>query len=58
MLATRRDAAIPKSAGYTAIALGIWTVIMVVVKHLWIPKKYWGYIPNWNAVGLVSVFPA
>ncbi|RPD63758.1 OPT oligopeptide transporter [Lentinus tigrinus ALCF2SS1-6] len=48
---------IPKSAGFTAIAMGIWTVIMVIVKHLWVPKKYWQYIPNWNAVGLAFVAP-
>ncbi|KAI0717203.1 OPT oligopeptide transporter protein-domain-containing protein [Cerioporus squamosus] len=48
---------IPKSAGFTAIALGIWTVIMVVVKHLWVPKKHWHWIPNWNAVGLAFVAP-
>ena len=46
-------AAISKSAGFTAIALGIFTVIMVIVKHLFIPKKFWPYVPNWNAVGLV-----
>lgn len=22
-----------------------------------IPKKYWGYVPNWNAVGLAFVVP-
>ncbi|KAI0743453.1 OPT oligopeptide transporter [Daedaleopsis nitida] len=48
---------IPKSAGFTAIGLGIFTVIMVIAKHLWIPKKYWIYIPNWNAVGLAFVAP-
>ena len=48
---------IPSSSGYTAIALGIVSVISVVAKHLWIPKKYWGWIPNWNAVGLAFVVP-
>ena len=28
--------------------------IAVIVKHLWIPKRYWVWVPNWNAVGLVS----
>ncbi|KAK0465543.1 oligopeptide transporter [Desarmillaria tabescens] len=48
---------IPPSSGYTAIALSIFSVISVVVKHLWIPKKYWIYVPNWNAVGLAFVTP-
>jgi uncharacterized oligopeptide transporter (OPT) family protein len=49
--------AIPPSSGYTAIALGIFSMISVVVKHFWIPKKYWVYVPNWNAVGLAFVTP-
>ncbi|RDX51784.1 OPT oligopeptide transporter [Lentinus brumalis] len=48
---------IPASSGYTSIALGIFAVISVVVKHLWIPKKYWMWVPNWNAVGLAFVVP-
>ncbi|KAI0768694.1 OPT oligopeptide transporter [Trametes elegans] len=48
---------IPSSSGYTAIGMGIFVVISVVVKHLWIPKKYWVCIPNWNAVGLAFVAP-
>lgn len=27
------------------------------MKHLWIPRKYWVWIPNWNAVGLAFVVP-
>ncbi|OSD05158.1 oligopeptide transporter [Trametes coccinea BRFM310] len=48
---------IPASSGYVAIALGIVAVISVVAKHLWIPKKYWAWVPNWNAVGLAFVTP-
>ncbi|KNZ80112.1 Putative oligopeptide transporter [Termitomyces sp. J132] len=48
---------VPASSGYTAIALGIASVITVVAKHYWIPKKYHGYIPNWNAIGLGFVVP-
>ncbi|KAI0371064.1 OPT oligopeptide transporter [Pilatotrama ljubarskyi] len=48
---------IPSSSGYTAIGLGIFVLISVIVKHLYIPKKYWPYIPNWNAVGLAFVAP-
>ncbi|KAF5378813.1 hypothetical protein D9615_007012 [Tricholomella constricta] len=48
---------IPASSGYTAIALGIMSVLSLLIKHIWIPKKYWGYVPNWNAVGLAFVVP-
>jgi len=48
---------IPPSSGITAIALGVLSVVTVVVRHLWIPRKYWTYIPNWNAVGLAFVVP-
>ncbi|KAM5543115.1 hypothetical protein V8D89_002989 [Ganoderma adspersum] len=48
---------IPKSAGFTAIGLGIFTVVAVIVKHLWIPKRYWHFVPNWNAIGLAFVAP-
>lgn len=48
---------VPPTSGYTAIGLGIAAVITVVAKHFWIPKKYWSYVPNWNAFGLVSPFP-
>ena len=45
---------IPPSSGYTAIGLSVFVVIAVIVKHLWVPTKYWAWLPNWNAVGLVS----
>ncbi|KAL4245457.1 oligopeptide OPT transporter family protein [Abortiporus biennis] len=48
---------IPPSSGYTAIAISIFAAISVVIKHLWIPKKYWHWVPNWNAVGLAFVVP-
>ncbi|KAL5640760.1 hypothetical protein ACGC1H_001300 [Rhizoctonia solani] len=48
---------IPPASGYTAIGLSVASVITVVVKHLWIPRKYWNYIPNWNAIGLAFVVP-
>ncbi|KAA1472482.1 oligopeptide transporter [Dentipellis sp. KUC8613] len=48
---------IPSSSGYTAIALAILSVLTVVVKNLWIPKKYWHWVPNWNAIGLAFVVP-
>ncbi|KAG5643400.1 hypothetical protein DXG03_000978 [Asterophora parasitica] len=48
---------IPSSSGYTAIALGIFSVVALVIKTYWIPKKYWVYVPNWNAVGLGFVVP-
>ncbi|KAG6846138.1 hypothetical protein H0H93_015782 [Arthromyces matolae] len=48
---------IPSSSGYTSIALGIASVLTVLAKHYLIPKKYWMYIPNWNAIGLGFVVP-
>lgn len=48
---------IPPSSGYTAIALGVASVLTLIVKHRFIPRKYWGYVPNWNAIGLAFVVP-
>ncbi|KAK7462797.1 hypothetical protein VKT23_007378 [Stygiomarasmius scandens] len=48
---------VPPSSGYTAIALGIFSVICVCIKHWWLPKKYWHFMPNWNAIGLGFVVP-
>jgi cell shape-determining protein MreD len=45
---------IPSSSGYATISLSTFVAIAVIVKHLWVPKKYWVWVPNWNAVGLVS----
>jgi uncharacterized oligopeptide transporter (OPT) family protein len=49
---------VPPTSGYTAIGLGIAASLTVIAKHFWIPKKYWGWVPNWNAVGLVSTLYA
>jgi len=32
-------------------------MISLAVKHFFIPKKYWNWFPNWNAVGLAFVVP-
>lgn len=48
---------VPSSSGYTAIGLGVAAVLTVVAKHFLIPKKYWPWLPNWNAVGLGFVLP-
>ena len=48
---------IPPTSGYTAIGLGIAAVLTVVAKHFIIPKKYHGWVPNWNAIGLGFVVP-
>jgi uncharacterized oligopeptide transporter (OPT) family protein len=48
---------IPPSSGYTAIGLAIAAAVTVAVKHFFIPKRYWQYIPNWNAIGLAFVVP-
>ncbi|KAG8840181.1 hypothetical protein FRB91_006450, partial [Serendipita sp. 411] len=54
---TARDFPVPPSSGYTAIALAIVAGVSVVAKHLWLPRKYWAWFPNWNAVGLAFVVP-
>lgn len=48
---------IPASSGFTAIGLAIAAALTVAVKHFYIPRKYWAYIPNWNAIGLGFVVP-
>ncbi|KAF9526157.1 OPT oligopeptide transporter [Crepidotus variabilis] len=48
---------IPSSSGYTAIGLAIASVLTLVIRNFFIPKKYWGYVPNWNAIGLAFVVP-
>ncbi|TRM63530.1 OPT oligopeptide transporter protein-domain-containing protein [Schizophyllum amplum] len=48
---------IPASSGYTAIAFAILSAVQVAVKYLWIPRKYWHWLPNWNAIGLGFVVP-
>lgn len=54
---TNQHLPIPPTSGYTAIGLSVLAVLTVIAKHYWIPKKYHGYIPNWNAVGLGFVVP-
>jgi uncharacterized oligopeptide transporter (OPT) family protein len=48
---------VPPTSGYTAIGLSIAAVLTVIAKRFWIPEKYWSYVPNWNAIGLVSSLP-
>lgn len=48
---------IPKSSGIVSIVLGIVAGLTLIVRHFWIPKKYWHWVPNWNAVGLGFVVP-
>ncbi|KIL64112.1 hypothetical protein M378DRAFT_163587 [Amanita muscaria Koide BX008] len=54
---TSSELPIPKTSGYTAIGLGIAAVLTLVLKTFFIPRKYWVYVPNWNAVGLAFVVP-
>ncbi|KAG8943628.1 hypothetical protein FRC03_002414 [Tulasnella sp. 419] len=54
---TAPDLPVPPTSGYTAIGLSVAATITVVVKHLWLPKKYWHWVPNWNAIGLGFVVP-
>lgn len=48
---------VPKSSGITALVLGIFSIVLVAAKYLWIPKKYHAYVPNMNAVGLAFTLP-
>ena len=48
---------VPPTSGYTAIGLSIAAVFTVIAKRFWIPEKDWSYVPNWNAIGLVSLLP-
>ncbi|KAH6917934.1 OPT oligopeptide transporter protein-domain-containing protein [Coprinopsis sp. MPI-PUGE-AT-0042] len=48
---------VPPSSGYTAIGLSIASVLTVLAKYYLVPKKYHGYVPNWNAIGLAFVVP-
>ncbi|KAG7095440.1 hypothetical protein E1B28_006189 [Marasmius oreades] len=48
---------VSRSSGYTAVAMGVFCVVSTCIKHWFVPKKYWIYIPNWNAVGLAFVTP-
>lgn len=54
---TAKSLPVPSSSGWTAVALSIFAAITVVAKHLWLPRKYWVWFPNWNAVGLAFVVP-
>jgi uncharacterized oligopeptide transporter (OPT) family protein len=43
---------IPRSSWITAVCLGALSSIVIIVRHNWIPRKYWTYVPNMNAIGL------
>lgn len=47
--------AIPYSALVSALSIGAFVVVFVVVKNNWIPKQYHNYLINWNAVGVAFV---
>jgi len=47
--------AIPTSALLTALGLGLFTIVYVVIKNNCIPKQYHGYLPNMNAMGVALV---
>jgi len=47
--------AIPTSALYTTLILGIFVTLYVVVKNNWIHPRYHGYLLNFNAVGVAFV---
>jgi uncharacterized oligopeptide transporter (OPT) family protein len=35
----------------------IYSIPPPLSQNFFIPKKYWGYVPNWNAIGLAFVTP-
>ena len=49
--------AIPPTSAYAAIILSSIAVATIIAKHFFIPRRYWGYVPNWNAIGLGFVVP-
>lgn len=53
MLKRGINLAVPPSSGYTAIGLSIAAALTVLLKYYVVPKQYWVYVPNWNAIGLV-----
>ncbi|KAF8553841.1 hypothetical protein OG21DRAFT_1477176 [Imleria badia] len=53
---------IPPSSGYTAIGLGVASILSVVVKYKLVPPKYHAFVPNFNAMEIafimnVSTYP-
>jgi uncharacterized oligopeptide transporter (OPT) family protein len=46
---------IPKSAGYTAIGLGIAAVVNTVIKYQWVPPEKHHWVPNFNAIGIAFI---
>lgn len=57
---TEPDVSIPLSSGIFAIALGIFSVLQVVVRHYYLTgprEKYQEYLPNWGAIALSFVIP-
>lgn len=54
---TGTDFPVPSSSAYTALALGLFSIVVVAAKYLWIPQKYHVYVPNMNAIGLAFTLP-
>lgn len=48
---------VPSSSAYTSLALGLFSIGLVVAKYYWIPQRHHIYIPNMNAVGLAFTLP-
>lgn len=52
---------IPLSSGMFAVAMGIVSVLQVVIRHFWLVgarEKYRRWLPNWGAIALSWVIPA
>ncbi len=52
---TAPDLPVPATSGYCAIVLAVVAAVTVVIKHLWVPKKYWVFFPNWNGELLLEL---
>lgn len=46
---------IPPSSGYTAIGLGVFAIVLVMVKYTFVPAKYHNYVPNTVAMGIAFI---
>ncbi|KKY18358.1 putative oligopeptide transporter [Phaeomoniella chlamydospora] len=52
---TAKTTPIPPSSGYTAIALGIFSIAMTIVKYRWIPVNKQHFVPNFVAMGIAFI---
>lgn len=56
-LAVTTPNAIPFVSGMVAIGMGIFSALVPIFKHFFVPKSKQHFVPNFNAVGLGFVLP-